>query len=185
MRPSTIPGLILGVALIGSPLGCRDSTPAAPQPALDIRDPSDGAGGAEGDSTSTPPASQPAEPTPAPPDTAPSSAPPPLPASFTLRGVVLGAVSTSDTTRAERLPGVVATLYRIKDADGTPVQPELLAGSAVTDAGGEFVFRDLAPGHYRLDLKAAAGTPYADASRTIAPPWSSEIAVHVVLLRKR
>jgi hypothetical protein len=116
------------------------------------------------------------------PDTA-ISPPPPLPASFTLNGVVLAAEDRSDTTRTVPLSGAAASLYRVKAADGTTV-PEILVGTAVADANGEFAFRDLASAYYRLDVQPPAGRLYVDASRAIAPPWSSEITVHVLLLRK-
>ena len=184
MRPSIIVGLFvasLGVAAAA----CRESATAAPQKALDIRDPSAADdGGGNDDSSST---SQPSSPT-APVDPGPSpdtaiTPPPPLPASFTLTGVAVGVVSGSDTTRTVRIPGVTARLYRVKAADGTPAN-ETLVGTAVADANGEIAFADVPSAHYRLDVTAPAGGPYVDGSVSIAPPWSTHIRVNVVLQRK-
>jgi hypothetical protein len=190
MRPSIALGLFLGVALTvtSAAIGCRDSSPAAPQQALDNREAAAGGAGSTGDGggSDSSGAPQPTSPTaPATPgpgqDTA--LAPPTFAASFTLNGVVLGAEAGADTTRTIPLAGVTARIYRVRAADGGAA-PETLIGTTASDANGRFVFRDLASAYYRLDVEAPAGGPYADASRPIAPPWSSEIGVHVVLLRK-
>jgi hypothetical protein len=194
MRPSTTLALLL-VALSTSTLGCRDAAPSGPERALDNRsgsgDGSDASAGASGSGASSDSSSAPEQPGsttgtpdgPTQPDTAVQS-PPPRPASFTLAGFARGAASTSDTTQTVPLGGVTANLYRIKTADGSPVQPEVLAGSVVVDANGAFTFRDVASAHYRLEVKAPPGGPYVDGSVTIVPPWSSAIAVYVVLPRK-
>jgi hypothetical protein len=109
--------------------------------------------------------------------------PPPLAASFTLHGFALGVESGTDTTRTVRLPGVTATLYRVRAADGS-ASDEALVGSAVADGNGEFTFRGLVSAYYRVDVKAPAGGPYVDTSRSIDPPWSTEVRVSVVLPRK-
>jgi hypothetical protein len=184
MRPSITLGLF--VAALGvATLGCRDSAPAAPHQALDIRDPSgsdDGGNGNDSGSTTQPTSpTAPAQPGPGP-DTA-VTPPPPLPAAFSLTGVALGVEAGTDTTRTIRLSGVTARLYRVKAADGGATA-ETLVGTAVADASGEFVFRDIASAYYRLDVVAPAGGPYQDGSVAIAPPWSTDIRAHVVLHRK-
>lgn len=195
MRPSTTLALLLGAALSLSTLGCRDTSPSGPDPALDIRSgssdhgegtPAAGAGGAGADSSSTGDGPENTTGTadgPTRPDTAAQS-PPPRPASFALQGLARGAVSRSDTTVTVALGGVTANLYRVKTADGSPVEPEVLAGTTVADGNGEFAFRDVASAYYRLEVKAPSGSGYADASLTIVPPWSSTIGVYVVLPRK-
>jgi hypothetical protein len=184
MRPSVTVGLLvvgLGVATIA----CRDAAPAAPNQPLDVRHPASGDGAANGgDSTSTPEPTSPTAPVdPAPgPDTA-VSPPPPLAASFTLRGIAIGVVSGTDTTHTVRLAGVAARLHRVKAADGTTVA-ETLVGSASADANGEFLFTEVPSAYYRVDVGAPAGGAYADGSVTIPPPSTREIRVHVVLQRR-
>ena len=185
MRPSITVGLFV-VALGVATTACRDAAPAAPQQALDIRDPSGSDGAPSGDDSSS--TSEPTSPTapvdPAPgPDTA-MSPPPALPASFTLNGVAAGVLSGTDTTQTVRVPGVTARLYRVRAADGSAVV-ETLAGSAIADANGEFVFADVASAYYRIDVTAPDGGPYVDGSVSIPPPWATQIRVHVVLHRKR
>lgn len=184
MRPSITLGLFV-VALGAATFGCRDSAPAAPQQVLDNRDPSSGEGSGSGNdsgSTAGPTApTAPAEPAPGA-DTAIAPTPP-LPATFSLTGVALGLEPGSDTTRTVRVPGVTARLYRVKAADGAAVA-ETLVGSAVADANGEFAFNGVASAYYRLDVTAPTGGPYVDGSISIAPPWSAQIRVHVLLHRK-
>jgi hypothetical protein len=192
MRPSRTLALFLGAALTLATAtgGCRDSTAAAPQEALDNwagtngDEGSAGGNGGNSDSSSTeqpPNTHTPADPAPAP-DTV-ASPPPAPPASFTLTGVALGAESGIDTVRTVPLAGVTARIYRVQAADGSSVA-ESLVGTATTDANGRFAFRDLASAFYRLDVVAPAAGPYVDASRLIAPPWSTAIVVHIVLPRK-
>ena len=183
MRPC-IRLAVLAITL-GVTVGCRESAPIAPREALDIRDPSGADGGATDDDSSS--TSQPTSPTapvdPAPgPDTA-ISPPPPRPASFTVTGAVVGVESGTDTTRTVRVPGTTARLYRVRTADGSAVAATLV-GSTVADANGEFSFANLASAYYRLDVTAPAGGPYVDGSVSIAPPWGTQIRIHVVLHRK-
>ena len=184
MRPSIT--LALLVATIGAAtVGCRDSAPATPPEVLDIREPSGTDGAANSDDSSSTP--QPTSPTaPADPGPAPDTAispPPPRPASFTVTGVAVGVESGTDTTRTVRIPAATARLYRVKAADGS-AESETLVGTAVADANGEFVFANLASAYYRLEVEAPAGGPYVDGSVSIAPPWSTQIRIHVVLHRK-
>jgi hypothetical protein len=72
----------------------------------------------------------------------------------------------------------------VRAADGTPVQPEVLVGSAVADGLSEVTFAGLASAYYRLDVKAPAGGSYLDASVTVVPPSAASIAVYVLLRRK-
>jgi hypothetical protein len=184
MRPSITLGLAFAVAFGATTLGCRDSAPAQPQ-ALDTREATGGDKSSTGaDSSGT---EQPASPT-APADPAPGSdtaitPPPPRPAAFTLEAVALGVQPGEDTTRTVRLAGVTARLYRVRAADGTAI-PEALIGSVVANGNGEMVFRDLSSAHYRLDVQAPPGGPYADGVVSIAPPWSAQIRIAVVLHRK-
>jgi hypothetical protein len=97
--------------------------------------------------------------------------------------VAVGVESGTDTTRTVRIPAATARLYRVKAVDGSAVA-ETLVGSAVADANGEFIFANLASAYYRLDVTAPAGGPYVDGSVTIAPPWGTQIRIHVVLHRK-
>lgn len=195
MRPSITMALLLAATLGVSALGCRDAAPSGPERALDNQtgsgDGSDGSAATGGNGSSSDSSSAPEQPGsttgtadgPTQPDTAVQS-PPPRPASFMVTGFARGAVSTSDTTQTVPLGGVTANLYRVKMADGSPVEPEVLVGSRIADASGEFTFRDVASAYYRLEVKAPAGGAYADGSLTIVPPWSSAIAVYVVLPRK-
>lgn len=177
MRPSITLGLILGIALSASTLACHDSLPAAPQQVLDNHTGSSGDGNGEGgngedgnDSTSTTP-DPPNKHEPVDPDSVVQTPPPaPIPGTFALYATVFGAEAATDTTRTVRLPGVSLSLYRVRNADGSAVQPEVLVGTGVTDTQGDFMFRDLASAYYRLDIKAPPGGPYLDASRSIAPP---------------
>jgi hypothetical protein len=77
----------------------------------------------------------------------------------------------------------MARLYRVRAVDGSAVA-ETLVGGAVADANGEFIFANLASAYYRLDVTAPAGGPYVDGSVSIAPPWATQIRIHVVLHRK-
>ena len=188
MRPSITLALFLGAALTvtSATVGCHDSNATAPQQTLDNRDgTSDGEGNSGGsDSGSTPqpgPTTEPADPAPGS-DTAITS-PPVLPASYTLTGIVHVVLPGSDTTRTVPVAGATVRIYRVKAADGSAV-PEVHVGTATSDALGDVVFRDLSSAYYRLDVKAPAGGPYGDASRTIAPSLSSQIAVLLLLPRK-
>jgi hypothetical protein len=184
MRPSIIVGLFCCVVVGTTAIGCRDGAPAEPQ-AFDNREAkSGGAGGSDDDSSSTPepsPSTAPVEPGPGP-DTAVAPLPP-APASFTIDGVALGVEPGSDTTRTVRVAGVAARLYRVRAADGSTIA-ETLVASATADANGQFVFRDVSSAHYRLNVQAPAGGPYADGSVSISPPWSTPIRVAVMLHRR-
>jgi hypothetical protein len=191
MRPSTILlPLLLGATLGATLLACREATAVAPVPSLESETESDGGtseGGSGRDSSSTP--SEPGQHAPADPasptgaDTVVSDPRPPA-AIFTLVGIIRGAATAADTTRTVTLPGVTANLYRVGSADGTPIEPAVLVGTAVADRLSEVTFHDLASAHYRLDVKGPAGGPYADASVTIAPPTARSIAIYVLLRRK-
>ncbi|MFN2566352.1 MAG: hypothetical protein ABR499_15250 [Gemmatimonadaceae bacterium] len=188
MRPSITLGLILCIALSASTLACHDSLPAAPEQALDNHTGSSGGdgGGEEGsDSTSTTPdppnRHEPVEPA-SPPDSVVQTPPPPVPGTFALYATVFGAEAATDTTRTVRLPGVTVSLYRVRNGDGSAVQPEVLVGTGVTDARGDFIFHDLASAYYRLDVKAPPGGPYLDASRSITPPSVGGPGMDVVLV---
>jgi hypothetical protein len=184
MRPS-ITLAVLVASLGAATVACRDSAAVGPPKVLDIREPSGTDGAAsEDDSSST---SEPTSPT-APVDPAPGadtaiSPPPPRPESFTLTGVAVGVEVGTDTTRTVPLPGVTARLYRVKTADGSAIT-ETLVASATANQDGVFLFADLASAYYRLDVTAQPGGAYVDGSVSIAPPWSAQIRVHVVLHRK-
>jgi hypothetical protein len=184
MRPSITLALLVAT-IAAATVGCRDGAPAAPREVLDIRDPSSTDGAANSDDSTSP--SQPTSPS-APADPAPGpdtvvAPPPPRPASFSVTGVAVGVQIGTDTTRTVRIPAVTARLFRVKSADGSATA-ETLVGSAVADATGEFTFSNLPSGYYRIDVAAPSGGPYVDGSVSIAPPWATQIRVHVVLHRK-
>jgi hypothetical protein len=186
MKPSIRLALLVAVLSVAT-FGCRDAATAAPQPALDNQrgtEAGEEGSGSSNDSSYTPPPSVPTAPVdPAPgPDTAITPSPP-RPAAFTINGVALGAESRTDTTRTVRVGGVTARLYRVKASDGSEV-PETLVATTVADANGGFVFRDVATGYYRVDVAAPTGGPYVDGSTWIAPPWSTEVYISVLLHRK-
>lgn len=190
MRPSTsLLTAFLCATLGATVLACREAPAVAPLPSLDTEAEADGGtnGGSESDSSSTPTGpGQHAPADPAPPagaDTAVTD-PRPLAPSFTLVGIIRGVAAGSDTTRTVPLPGVTASLYRVKLADGTPIEPAVLVGTAVADRLSEVTFSNVVSAHYRIDVKGPAGGPFADASVTVAPPKASSIAIYVLLRRK-
>ena len=188
MRPSITVGLFLCVALGATATACRDSAPAQPQAFDNHQAKTGGESGSSDDSSATEqptPPTAPAQPGPGP-DTAigPPAPTATRPAAFTIDGVALGVEQGADTTQTVGVGGVTVRLYRVKAADGSPVT-ETLVGTTIADANGEFVFRDVASAHYRLDVQTPAASPYPDGSVSIVPPWSAQIRIAVVLRRTR
>jgi hypothetical protein len=192
MRPSITLALLLGATVGATAVACRDATGVAPLPTLDNESGSGGGSGTNGDGTPSDSSSTPSGPgqsapaDPAPPsgaDTAVNHPPPPV-GVFTLHGIIRGEAPGGDSTRTVTLPGVTASLYRVKSADGTPIEPAVLVGSQVADQLSEVTFPDLPSAHYRIEVKAPAGGPYTDVSVTITPPTARSIAIYLLLRRK-
>jgi len=114
----------------------------------------------------------------------PPPPPPPAPVTeFNLTVVANGALPGADTSRVERVAGATVTLERRGGISGDTLQTPEPAGSAVTDANGQAVFKKLVGGTYSIRVTPPAGSPYAETTSGFAPPRQSDITVPVTLRR--
>jgi hypothetical protein len=122
-------------------------------------------------------------PPPPPPPTDSGKIPQPV-AKFALNVVVVGVLSGRDTSATEPVGGVTVTATRFTGVSGDTLNPSVLVGTAVTNAGGEVSFKDLPGGSYSIVATPAASSPYRGTSWVVLAPRSNEVNIRMVLQRK-
>jgi Bacterial Ig-like domain (group 2). len=111
---------------------------------------------------------------------APTPAPQPV-ASFNLEVIVVGAVSGSDTSKTEPVPGAVVKLSRIGGVQGDTLSQSVDAGSAVADANGAVSFTSLTGGSYSVSITPPAGSRFAPVTTGFGPPRTDALVMRFKL----
>jgi len=103
---------------------------------------------------------------------------------FNLTIVVGGPIPGADTSRVEPVAGATVSLLRTGGITGDTLLTPEPAGSAVTDANGQAVFKKLKAGYYAIRIVPPAGSPYVETSTGVLSAAEPDITRLVTLIRR-
>jgi hypothetical protein len=103
---------------------------------------------------------------------------------FVVRGRVYGPAEGRDTSRIVPVPGATVTVTRIATAKGDTLEPSQPAGTATTNANGEFDLAELSSAYYTFRVQPAEGSPFQAGSMVVGPQHQREVRIGILLLRR-
>jgi hypothetical protein len=109
--------------------------------------------------------------------------PPAYVGEFTLSGRVFDATPGPDSATFRPIAGVTLKLVAVTDS-GQPITPERVAGTATTDANGQFTLPKAPGGWYRLDVTPPEGSGYRFSSVLVSRPVRAELRYDLALRKQ-